>query len=252
MRSNSLGLAIGGVLFSALSAHAANFAPPKGCEVYMTVQMRNCQVANYYTCAGDPAGDQWSAYADGEGVYYISHIDSETRWIESISTDTGEIELFDPGASKDAPSFSALLSDGKDDYDFVTRSNFRGLQRYRGTDTLTGQSVTIDDVPLETITFDLREDDETGALLSHRTGTQYVSRKHRLFLSGAERFENAQGDVVEYDDSPVRFDFPGDPGFSTEVPEYDCDLMMTEATVPAPLRIGLAPNSRSFSKEALR
>lgn len=252
MRSISLGMAICGGLFSALPAHAANFAPPKGCTVYMTVQMHNCQVANYYTCSDDESGNQWAAYADGEGVYYISHIDYETRWLMSMSTDTGEVEALDPGASKDQPSFSALLSEGKDDYDFVTRSSHRGMQRFVGTDTLTGQSVTIDDVPLETITFDLREDDEAGQMVSHRTGTQYISRKYRLFLSGDERFEAAQGDVVTYDDSPVRFDFPGDPGFSTETPEYDCDLMMTEAGIPAPTRIGFTPNSRPFSKEALQ
>ncbi|OWY13175.1 hypothetical protein B6V72_10270 [Thioclava sp. F34-6] len=251
MRSNFLGMAICGGLFSALPAHAADFKPPQGCEVFMTVQMHNCQVANYYRCAADPEGDLWTAFADGEGIYYLSHIDSETRWLESVSTDTGEIEMFDPGASKDAPSFSALLSDGKDDYDFVTRSNYRGLRRYVGSDALTGNSLSIDDVPLETITFDLREDDQNGQTVATRTGTQYSSRKYRVFFSGAERFENDQGDVVSYDDSPVRFDFPGDPGFSTETPEYDCDLMMTEADL-RPTRVSLAPLSRSFSKEALQ
>jgi hypothetical protein len=219
--------AICGGLFAALPAYAANFIPPKGCEVYLTAQLHNCQVANYYTCSSDPAGDQWVSYADGKGAYFLSHIDSETRWIEAQSLETGEIDRLDQGASKDNASFSTLLASGRDDYDFITRNNFAQTQRFVGADTLTGESVTIDGVPLEKCSFELSEYDNQNRKLSTRSGVQYVSRKYRIFLSGPERFENASGDSQSYDDSPARFDFPGDPGFSSETPEYDCDMMMT-------------------------
>ncbi|WP_202900107.1 hypothetical protein [Thioclava atlantica] len=252
MWSKTIGTAIWGALLGALPAHAADFAPPAGCEVFMTVQMHNCQVANHYRCAADPAGDQWAAYSDGNGLYYVSHIDGETRWLESLATETGEVELLDTAASGDLPSFSTLLSTGKDDYDFVTRSNFGESRRYRGTDRLTGKSIKIDDVLLETISFELREETGAGEPISNRSGTQYISRKERLFLSGPERFESADGEVATFDDSPARFDFPGDPGFSSQTPEYDCDMMMTGAPGAAQTLIRFTPNSRSFSKEALR
>ncbi|WP_417806373.1 hypothetical protein [Thioclava sp.] len=227
MNAGAILWAICGGLLAVLPAHAANFTPPKGCEVYMTAQLHNCQVANFYTCAADDAGDQWVSYADGEGTYFLSHIDSETRWIEAYSLETGEIALIDQAASKDNASFNALLASGRDDYDFITHNNFAQTLRYVGVDTLTGESVTIDGVPLEKCSFNLSEYDAQGQKLSTRSGLQYISRKYRIFLSGPESYENASGEKQSFDDSPARFDFPGDPGFSTATPEYDCDMMMT-------------------------
>ena len=216
-----------GGLLAAQPVYAASFKPPQGCDVYMTAQLHNCQVANFYTCTNDPAGDQWVSYADGEGAYFLSHIDRETRWLEAISLNSGKIELLDTQASADNASFSELLRTGHDAYDFITRDNDARTLRYAGADTLTGEKLTIDGVALEKCSFALTEYDGQGTQLATRRGMQYISRKYRIFLSGPERFENASGAVQTFDDSPARFDFPGDPGFSSETPEYDCDVMMT-------------------------
>lgn len=232
MRTAAIMLGLCGGLTSALPLHAADFTPPSGCDVYLTAQLRNCQVANFYRCAADPEGDQRVAYADGNGIYFDSRIDSETRWIESHTIETGEIDRLDMDASRDNASFSALLSEGRDDYDFVMRNNFGETRRYKGHDTLTGESVTIDGMPLQKCSFEIHEYDGAGQLLSTRSGMQYISAKFRIFLSGPERFENSAGDRTSFDDSPMRFDGPGDPGFSSQTPQYGCDMMMT-GSVPA-------------------
>ena len=55
--------------FMTTSAHAQNvFTPPEGCTGFLTVQARNCSVSNYYKCAADPAGHQWRADFEVEGV----------------------------------------------------------------------------------------------------------------------------------------------------------------------------------------
>jgi hypothetical protein len=94
---------------------ASKFAAPKGCTVYQTVQMRGCQVSHHYRCEGDAAGDQWSVYLDANGPYYMSRIDSETRWIESFDLSTGETDRI--GEETDPASFSTLLANGRDKYD---------------------------------------------------------------------------------------------------------------------------------------
>ncbi|MDD8022341.1 MAG: hypothetical protein PHX82_04440 [Paracoccaceae bacterium] len=217
---------IGG-LCAALPGHAGVFTPPPGCELEMTVQLHQCQVANHYRCAGDPAGYRTVAYADGSGVFFISQIDDETRWIESFSPETGEIDQLDIAGSKDNASFSALLAEGRDDYDFVTRNNFGEVRRNIGHDQLTGETVTIDGVPLERCTFDLRIEDGAGTFVARRTGQQYISRKMRIFFSDLEDFENAQGDKVQSLQGPVTFAFPGDEGFAAAEPQFDCDMLMT-------------------------
>jgi hypothetical protein len=211
------------------------FAPPKGCTVYQTVQMHSCQVSNHYRCDGDAAGDQWSVYLDGDGPFYMSRIDAETRWIDSYDLTTGErdqiLEESDPA------SFSTLLSAGRDTYDFTTRNSSGEVRRYKGLDELTGETVVIDGVTLERTRFDLTASGADGAMIWHRSGQQLIQRDWRLFFADRESFENGFGDKTELRDTPVTFAAPGEPGFLAATPEYDCDAMMT--------RLELAPGGAS-------
>lgn len=214
-----------------LPLHAETFTPPAGCQLAMTVQLRQCQVANHYTCAGDAPGDRWIAYADGSGVFYTSRIDRETRWMETISRDNGEIDLLEPEAP-DHASFDALLATGRDDYDFYTSNNFGERRRYTGYDRLTGMVVTIDGVRLEVAEFDLSAFDDDGVFLSRRHGRQFISREMRLFFADTEDFENAFGDMVSSAQPPVTFAMPGDKDFGAAEPVFDCDVLMTGTATP--------------------
>ena len=217
----------------AVPALADSFAPPPGCDLVVTVQMRQCTVANHYTCAAAP-GDRWVAYADGGGLFFTSRIDAETRWLESVSHDSGEVDWLDEGGSADHASFSALLETGRDDYDFVTESGSGQRIRYRGFDRLTGESVTVDGVPLQRCEFDLSAHDADGNLLSRRSGMQLVSPQMRVFFGDTETFENAAGDRATTVQAPMFFAFPGDAGFGALDPILDCDVLMSGT--PAPVR----------------
>ena len=220
-------LAVSAALAGAVSGHAETFTPPAGCEVLVTVQLRQCTVANHYRCAGDAPGDRWISYADGGGLFFTSRIDAETRWLESYSHQTGEIDLLDEAASSDHASFSALLSSGRDDYDFVTANNFGEVRRYKGFDRLTGSRVTIDGVTLERCEFDLSAYDAAGNFVSRRKGLQYISRDMRVFFGDTEEFENAEGERVTTAQPPASFAFPGEEGFASDEPLFDCDMLMT-------------------------
>lgn len=229
MRGHLAGFVTIGGLFAALSAHAEPvFAPPSGCTLNLTVQMHECQVANYYTCAGDPAGDQWVSLADGSGEYFLSRVDRETRWVESVSLSDGEIDTLDATGSIDNASFSDLLATGRDDYDFVTRSNMGTVRRFIGHDQLTGEAVTIDGVALERCAFEMRIEDGEGNYIGTRKGMQYISRTQRVFFADTEDYENAYGDSSSSAQGPVTFSFPGGKGFAATRPQYDCDMMMTQ------------------------
>lgn len=214
----------------AMPAAAQTFTPPKGCKLTLTAQLRQCQVVNHYTCAGDEPGDRWLSYADGQGIYFTTLIDYETRWIESIDHGTGVIDKLLSKAADDA-SFSTLLATGRDDYDFMTESNDGTVQRFVGVDTLTGASVLIDGFVLERSEFDLTSYDASGNFLSRRTGTQLVSRDLRLFFGDAEVFESADGEKFESFQPPVTFALPGEEGFGTVEPKFDCNAVLTGAPV---------------------
>lgn len=233
-------LAAGLALMLALPAWAANFTPPEGCRLEMTVQNRGCTVSQHYRCTGDAPGDQWVTYFTREGATYQSRIDAETRWMESIDLTTGLIDRLEDGAADDA-SFSALLATGRDDFDFWTRSNNGERLRHVGHDELTGDKTQIDGVPLEVTQFELTTYSETGDVLIHRQGQQFISRAQGRFYGGVETSQDWTGARQESNDSPVTFAFPGQPGFGSTTPEYDCDLQMVR---------GHGPTARQLEKEA--
>jgi len=208
-------------------AAAGKFAPPKGCEVFTTVQMRNCQVSQHYRCDGDPVGDQWAVYMDGDGPYYLSQIDDETRWLQSMDLFTGEVDKL--LSEVDPASFTTLLQSGRDDYDFRTESSTGEIRRYSGFDQLTGEKVVIDGVTLERTKFDLTAYTDDGDMIWHRTGKQLIHRDWRLFWADRESFENAFGDTDTVVDTPMQFAGPGDKGYLSAEPVYDCENLMTEA-----------------------
>ncbi|WJS83429.1 hypothetical protein [Paracoccus sp. TOH] len=209
----------------ALPAMAANFTPPEGCRLEITVQNRGCTVAQHYRCSGDAPGDQWVTYFTREGATYQSRIDRETRWMESTDLRSGLVDVLEEQAA-DHASFSTLTRTGRDDFDFWTRSNSGERLRHVGHDALTGETVQIDGVTLEVTRFDLTTYSESGEVLITRKGQQFISRAQGRFYGGVETSEDWTGARQETNDSPVSFSFPGQPGFGSTTPEYDCDLQM--------------------------
>lgn len=215
-------------LVTALPVHAGGkFAPPAGCQAYVTVQMRDCQVSQHYRCEKDATGDQWAAFLDAEGPFYVSRIDAETRWMESFDLITGGSDRL--LSETDPASFTTLITTGRDDYDFSTESDSGVVRRYTGHDQLTGETVVIDGVRLERTRFDLTARGDNGDVLWRRTGQQLIHRDWRLFFADREDFEDAFGGRQSVIDTPVDFAFPGEKGFLAADPVYDCDMTMTDA-----------------------
>lgn len=202
---------------------AAGFTPPPGCTLDMTVQYRSCTVGQHYRCSADDPGDQRTEYFGPDGLEHMSHIDRETRWLESINPQYGLVDRL--AEEPDPASFSTLIDTGFDDFDFWTESNFGDRLRFTGFDRLTGKSVTIDGVALEETRFELTMTDAEGNILSTRTGNQFISRKHGRFYGGVEQTVE-DGATTRSDDSPVQFIFPGQTGFGDTKPKFDCDMQM--------------------------
>lgn len=210
---------------------AGTFKVPQGCTAFATVQMRSCQVSQHYRCDGDAPGEQWTVQMDGEGPHYASKIDSETRWIESYDLITGEADRL--GEEADPASFSTLLQEGRDDFDFFTESNMGELRRFVGHDRLTGATRTIDGIVLEETAFEIAAYDTDGNQIWTRRGNQFIHRGWRIFFPGTEHFENAFGDQADTQDTPVEFALPGDKGFLQDEPQHDCNTLTAALQLPA-------------------
>lgn len=200
------------------------FTPPEGCTTWLTVQSRACRVSNHYKCSADSPGDQWRADFDQEGIFFLSRIDAESQWVESFDINPLMRQTLDPGP-EDPASFSDLL-DGTDTFAFNLTKDDGSKSRVRGFDRLTGKSVTIDGVPLLETAFEFEEFDVDGTLLRQSRGNEYIHPEWRNFFAGPSEWDGGDG-YVPIDGSPVQFIFPGEPGFQSSEPLFECDAVLS-------------------------
>ncbi|NDV02900.1 hypothetical protein [Pseudoroseicyclus tamaricis] len=214
-----LGLAAGSVA-------AQDFAPPEGCVGTLTVQQRACLVVNVWECEADAPGEQWVALFGVGGPFQVKKVDEDFQWLTTFYPDrveTMELPAPDPG------SLSELLETGRDSYDFTTTSDDGApAERVVGVDRLTGEEVEIDGEPLLATTYSYDVVTADGEITYSGVGEQYVSERHRLFLLGRSWQRDTPEEVLEA--SPVDFIYPGEPGFFSTSPQYDCGVI--ESALP--------------------
>lgn len=208
---------------------AQEFTPPAGCEAYLTVQKRDCEVDHHFRCARDPAGHQQRASFNETQMTYLGTIDAETQWVISHRVPYNYTEELEPNPAEPA-SFSTLLETGTDAYDFETESAQVGTTRYVGSDTLTGRTVTIDGVTLEETNYQMTASDSSGAMLWQSEGTEYISREWRMFVAGQSTVTTPTN-TFETDSRPMQFITAGEAGFLSLEPKFGCDILMSAAPV---------------------
>lgn len=200
-----------------------NFSLPAGCTGYVTVQKRGCIVSHLFTCQNDPAGYQRRVDMTEAGLVYLGTTDAETNWIESTHIAAGYTETLVPGAA-DPASFTELLASGRDTWDFVIAASDGYSTRNVGSDEIADPQVVIDGVALQMTHFTIRvTDPDTGKELWRGTGQEYINPDWRTFLSGA-RTITTPSDTYDTDNTPVEFAFPGEAGFLSSKPRYDCSV----------------------------
>ncbi len=196
-----------------------SFATPDGCEAKLTVQHKGCVLINVWQCDADDPGDQWIALISQAGVFSIQKVDDEFQWIESYKL-TGNETLVSP--VEDPASLTELFSNQIDTWDFTLETE-EGTERNVGFDLLTGETTVIDGETLLNTEFQGRTLDGDGNEIDASNGAQFVSEKHRLFFFGTSWPQENPAQVIDM--SPVEFVYPGETGFFTDQPQYECNVI---------------------------
>ena len=214
------------------------FQVPEGCTAFLTVQSRSCLVSHHWTCDVDPDGTHWRATLDQDGAFYLSFTDAEFRWLRSWDLRSGGTDtLIEP--EPDPASLSELFATGSDSMVFSIREeNVLGtFQRdYTGFDRLTGETVTVDGRELNVTEFASEFGTPEGPRQTE--GNQFVHEGWRLFFGGLETVTLPNGETFEANYSPMEFAEPGENGFLTMQPLYDCGDMMSALDDDTVWRVG--------------
>lgn len=209
-----------------LAQAGPTFVVPSGCEAFLTVQSRECTVAHYWTCAAEEDGLFWRVSVDADGPFYLSQSDTQYRWLQGFSlrsdSQSALISEVDPA------SLDELFATGRDDMEFTLERTENGVtfeRTYEGFDAVTGTEVEIDGETLMLTEFAYEFETEDG---TRRTfGNQFLSQDRRLFFGGIETTVLPSGEAFEADRSPREFINPGEPGFLSMTPRYDCGEIMS-------------------------
>lgn len=213
---------------------AAQIAPdlfevPPGCSAFLTVQSRGCMVSHHWTCEGDAPGTHWRAALDPDGPFSLSFTDAEFRWLQSWDLRRGSTNtLITP--EQDPASLTELLAGEQDTMVFslaLSGPEGSGRRDYTGFDRLTGDEVVVDGRTLLVTEFAYQF--ETAAGTRRVAGNQFVHKGWRMFFGGIETVTEGDGTSFEYDNSPMDFAEPGEAGFLSLEPIYDCGEMMSGA-----------------------
>ncbi|MFN3576812.1 MAG: hypothetical protein ACK4TJ_07525 [Tabrizicola sp.] len=207
---------------------AGTWTVPEGCEAFLTVQSKGCRVSHYYKCSADAPGDQWRVDLDQEGPFFYSRINHEAEWVESYDPVK---QVLDPDPA-DPASMTELLAEGMDTWSFSLSKEDGTGSRAEGYDRLTGKSVTIDGITLQQTEVDFTEYGRDGTVLRRSRGNEYVHPDWRLFFAGPGETDLGDGQWLPIDGSPVDFVFPGEKGFLSSQPLYDCDALTAEVARP--------------------
>ena len=219
------------LLCLATPAFAGTFSAPEGCNLTLTVQSRGCTVSHFYSCEKDPKGNQWRADFGYEGQFYLSMIDRETQWVESYDIDpmggnAPAKETLDAN-SRDPASLSELAETGLDSFDFNLTKESGERTRVVGFDKLTGKNVVIDGVTLRQTEYEYTQTDMEGTVLRHSKGREYISEEFRSFFSGHSEWQAEDGSFITIEGAPISFILPGEPGFASTTPLFECDAQMS-------------------------
>lgn len=212
---------LGALTLATPAAAQQSFAVPEGCTGTLTVQHKGCVVINVWSCEADNPGDQWLALIGQGGLFSVQMVDDEFQWVEAYKV-TGNEFLETP--APDPASLTELFANQIDTWDFTIITE-DGPQRNVGYDMLTGETTVIDGVTLLNTEYQGRTLDADGNEIEAGSGRQFVSEELRLFFFG-ESWDDATPDQIT-DMSPVEFVFPGEPGFFSAQPIYECNQMET-------------------------
>lgn len=198
-----------------------SFDAPEGCEPKLTIQHKGCLLVNVWTCEADAPGDQWLAVFGQGGLFSVQKVDAEFQWVESFKV-TGNEALQTPAA--DPASLTELFETQLDTWDFTIETE-DGPERNVGFDMLTGETTTIDGELLLNTEYAGRTLDADGNELDNGSGRQFVSETHRLFFFGESWDANTPDQVTDM--SPVEFIYPGEAGFFSDSPKFECNQLET-------------------------
>lgn len=215
------------------------FEPPQGCTKVLTVQQRSCQVMNVWRCDG--GAEEWVGYFIGGGA--VDHFDkygADGDFIHSQLISSGGF-MMSLRSAQDNSSISSLMDTGTDSLDMILGMNMLVVDveiRVIGETRRTGERVVVDGEQLEVLASTLAmtavDDTLVGEDLNVRGESKdYLLVEDRIVFEGVGKLQSSET-TETFDHTPVEIIRPGEDGFFSRIPKYDCGAQVSSLTKTTP------------------
>lgn len=225
------------ILFPGTALSDITFKPPHACTKILTVQQRECRVENHWWCEQQQRGWTGAFGLDGT-VLNLEQSDANGEMVSYQNFVDGPF-FVTPVKVLDPLSISTLLETGQDDLELIVEmSILSGKAKFnsRSTVELTGEHEVIDGenlfitevrdhlLYLESEGFS-EERDAVMKNINYRAvrHAYWISLDDEMFvIGGTSRIINIDEAVEYHDHTPVEIIRPGEEGFFSKIPKYDC------------------------------
>ena len=126
-----------------------------------------------------------------------------------------------------------MLETGLDSFAYEEKDQTGAVSRVVGFDSLPGQQDLIDGRTLQRTEFQYTKRDASGEVTDSYDGYQYLDTELRVIWPG--QFNDQLDPEQSSDMSPVDFIYPGEDGFLSQRPIYDCNSELVRYAPPTNL-----------------
>ncbi|MHA3913489.1 hypothetical protein [Halovulum sp. GXIMD14793] len=215
------------------------FEPPRRCTKILTVQQRECQVMNVWECDGGAEG--WAGYFGDEGaVMSFEKYGPDGEFIHIQDFEIGGL-MMTAKSAKDNSSMSSLIETGTDTIDMTVSLRVLVLEvelRAVGKSARTGEVIVVDGEQLKvlrtSVSMMVKENDITGLDMNiSGTSKDYLLLSDQIMIDGEGILQTPEGEE-RYNHTPIEIIRPGEDGFFSRIPKYDCGAQVSSLIKTTP------------------
>jgi hypothetical protein len=225
MRLSLTLLSLLGAMAEQATAQVVSLERPSDCTPVLTVQFRGCQVETFLDCGTLSNPIYRNESYDATGLTIVSHTTSD-GFIIGVLYPIDDFEIIGiPDGALSTPIAEVLAtgqSEFKQDVEVRMFGNFRRPARIESTATRNGdQELGVLEVfNFETVFLMPPPMDPITAL-----GKSYHYPELELWIEGETTISWPSDSNDEIPKKPARLIHPGEPGFDTTTPEFDCNQL---------------------------
>ncbi len=200
-----------------------DFEPPHGCKPVITAQLRKCSVMNVWRCDENGSTFIWHGFFTSGGVpQSLIKFSNDYGFHHSLIFGSQQFEMAIRPVASDW-SLAELVETGSVEFNgqvLMRKPGDKMVAQRFGYSELSGEKAVIDGEQLTVFESFTTRTGPNGETVGSSSGKHYISERDSVTFPG--KYYDVDSSGPGYDRSPMQIIRPGEEGFFSRIPKYDC------------------------------